>query len=292
MRFTGHSINKSRRPGLKRGKFIYSKKSYSNPFFRNKRASISRSNGFISNKIKLAVFASIVAVLILVWLLFFSNLFKITKIEISGVGDNLAAEIELLAYDIAENKLVGKNNLLLYDKSELDQALNNNYYLEDLKIQKKLFHTLKISLAEKRQTAVWHEDDKYYYLDNDGLAINQIDPLNINRLNYPVIENLTGLKIKDREVNINKPTIEYILSLFNEFKDKKHGFEIEKFILDKDINTVKLAILAGPKIYFNTEASAAEQTLSLNLIIKEKLKDSFMSKEYIDLRYGENIYIK
>jgi hypothetical protein len=82
------------------------------------------------------------------------------------------------------------------------------------------------------------------------------------------------------------------LALFNEFKDKNHGFAIERFILDKDINTVKMAVLDGPKIYFNPEETVARQAARLDLIIKEKLKDTFKSKEYINLRYGNNIYIK
>lgn len=287
-----NTANKNKRFGLGKRKFIYSKKTYTNPFFRRKRTAIARPGDLSANKIKLTLIALVVAIAILIWLLFFSALFKIIKIEVGGVGEGTVKEIETAAWSQAGNRLWGRNNLLLFDKSELGQALNEKYYLQSLSIKKVLFHTLKISLREKQPAAVWQEDDKFYYIDNQGKVINQVDPLSVNRKSRPLVENLSGLKMDGRQANINQSAVDYILALFNEFKDKKHDFEIEKFILDKDINTVKMAIMDGPKIYFNTDKTLAEQAAALDLLIREKLKDSFKNKEYINLKYGNNIYIK
>ena len=287
-----NNLNKIRRFGVSKRKFIYSKRTYANPFFHRKKNYLARPSGFLSNKIKLAILAAITAILILLWLLFFSALFKITNIEIYGVGENIAKEVDPLARQVALNKLLGKNNLLFFDKNELSEILNDKYYLQNLNIKKVLFHTLKITLEEKRQIAVWLEDEKYFYLDGEGNTINQVDSLNINGSQLPLIQNLTDIKIMGRKANINKPIIDYILTLFDEFKDKKHGFEIERFVIDKDLNTVKMSILGGPKIFFNLEETVIEQTARLELIIKQSLKDNFGAKEYIDLRYGNNIYTK
>ena len=287
-----NNFNKIKRLGSTRRKFVYSKKNYTNPFFQHKKTKTFGQPG-LPNKSKLAIFAVITVISILIWLLFFSTLFKIKKIEISGTEGNMASEIELIASDLAENRLIGKNNLLLYNKSELIKILNEKYYLDNLVIKRKFLHTLAISLRERQLAAVWREDEQYYYIDGDGNVINQTDPLNINGLSYPLIENLTAIKIDGRKANINKEAIDYILNLFNEFKDKKHNFEIERFIVDRDVNTVKMAILSGPKIYFNIKTSLAEQTAKLDLIIKDKLKNDFKTvKEYIDLRYPNNVYIK
>ena len=272
-------------------KYLYSAKAYKNPFFQNKKRSLF-GQGELKNKNKLIIFTFAVIGLIMVWLLFFSTLFKIQKIEVAGVQNNLASEIELIAKDLAENRLIGKNNLLLYNKSELSKILNEKYYLDSLSVKRKLLHTLTINLREKQQVAIWREEEQYYYLDSDGNIINQLDSLNINGSSYPLIENLTAIKIDGRKANISRETIEYILNLFNEFKDNKHNFKIERFIIDRDVNTVKMAVLAGPKIYYNIKMSAAEQTAKLDLIIKNKLKDEFKNKTYIDLRYANNVYIK
>jgi len=292
MLFNRSNFNKTKRLGSTRRKFVYSKRNYANPFFQHKKT-LALNQAGLPNKSKLAIFAFIIIILIIVWLLFFSTLFKIQKIEVGGVGDNMASEIELIARGLAENRLVGKNNLLLYNKSELSRTLNEKYYLDNLVIRRKLFHTLAISLCERQLAAVWREDEQYYYIDGDGNVINQTDPLNINGNSYPLIENLTTIKIDGRKANINKEAIDYILNLFTEFKDKKHNFEIERFIVDRDVNTVKMAILSGPKIYFNIKTSLMEQAAKLDLIIKDKLKNDFKTvKEYIDLRYANNVYIK
>ncbi|MDO8668123.1 MAG: hypothetical protein Q7K35_03420 [bacterium] len=292
MLFAKNNFNKTKRFGAGKRRFIYSKKTYANPFFQRKKVSSLRQSGFLSNKIKLTIIASFVTILIFIWLLFFSTLFKINKIEISGVGENLASEVESLARQVAEDRPLGKNNLLLYNEDKLSQILNNKYYLQTLNIKRKPLHTLKITLKEKSQIAVWREGDKYFYLDSEGNAINQVEPLNINGKLMPLIENQTNIKIAGRKANINESALDYILALFNEFKDKKHSFEIERFIVDRDLNTVKMAVLDGPRIYFNLEETVTKQVERLDLIIKEKLPDNLKTKEYIDLRYGNNIYIK
>ncbi len=288
----GNEIKKINRLGYNKKKYIYSAKNYKNPFFQSKK-NPSADRGRMNNKTKLAVFASVIAMAIIIWLLFFSALFKIQTIEVSGVGGNLSGEAELIAKNVAENRLIGKNNLLLYNKSELAKQLNEKYYLDNIAIKRKFFHVLKISLSEKKQSAVWREDDKYYYIDSDGNIISQTDPLNINGKIFPLIENMTDVKIDGRKANIGKEAVDYILNLFNELKANKRNFEIERFIVDQDSNTVKMAVLSGPKIYFNIKSPMPEQIAKLDLIIKNKLSDNIKSaEEYIDLRYANNVYIK
>lgn len=291
--FKANRLKKINRPGASNGgKYVYSAKTYKNPFFQNKKTT-GLKPGRLKNKTKLAIFAAVITFLILIWLLFFSTLFKIKNIEISGASEARAGEIKSIARELAENRLIGKNNLLLYNKSDLSKILNEKYYLDNLTIKKKLWHVLAINLREKQPVAVWREDNEYYYLDGDGFIINQTDPLNINGSNYPLIENLTGTKLDGRQANINKEALVYVLSLFNEFKANKHNFAVERFIIDQNGNTVKMAILAGPKIYFNVKASLAEQTAKLDLIIKNKFKNDVKAvKEYIDLRYANNVYLK
>jgi len=287
----GHNFKNLKRSGFAPRKFVYSKRTYANPFFRRKNSGLAAPAKLFAKK-KLLIYLAAVIIIIIIWLIFFSNLFKINKIEIIGATDEVAKETQNLAWQQAGDKLVGKNNLLFFDKTALTTALNEKYYLSSLVIKKSLPHTLKISLAEEQPTAIWREDDQYYQLDAAGNVINQLDPLNINRATYPLIENLTEIKIVERRANINQTTIAYIVALFEEFKNQKHGFDLERFIVDKNVNTVKMALMGGPQIYFNTQIAVAGQAEKLDLIIKEKLRDDFKSKQYIDLRFGGNIYIK
>ncbi len=286
----GNKYKQLRTTRPQKRKYLYSAKTYKNPFFQNKRSRVGQ--GESGNIIKLAIFAAVLTTLLLIWLLFFSKLFKISNIEISGANDNLKSETEAAVWKVAGGRVIGKNNLLLFDKTALNDVLQSKFYLSELTIKKKLFHTLKISLTEKQQAAIWREDDKYYYIDSDGIIISQVDTLNINNRDYPLIENQTELKINDRQANINRDSISCVNHLFNEFKDNKHNLAVERFIVDKETNTIKVSVLDGPKIFYNIKADLAEQTAKLDIVIKEKLKDNFRSKEHIDLRYSNNVYIK
>lgn len=286
------SFKKINQWGTNRKRYVYSARIYKNPFFQNKRTAGLKPRG-LKNKTKLLILAVMTATLILLWLLFFSTLFKISELEVNGADEATASEIKSIARDLAANRLIGKNNLLLYNKKDLSEILNEKYYLDNLTVKRKLFHTLVIGLHEKEPVAVWREAEEYYYLDSAGKIINQTDPLNINGSTYPLIENLTAVKIDERRANISKEALSYILSLFNEFKANKRNFAIERFIVDKDANTVKMAILDGPKIYFNIKTPLIEQLAKFDLVVKEKLKNDFKAvKEYIDLRYVNNVYLK
>lgn len=286
-----NNYNKIRRLGASNKSFIYSAKSYNNPFFQKKNAQRLSSDN-LSNKKKLFIIGLITTFLILIWLIFFSKLFKIYDIKVNGLDESGATAIMEEARNIARGGLIGNNNLLIFDKDELAESLNEKYYLSYLAIDKKFFHTLEITLHLKERTAVWLNEDKYYYLDDDGSLIAQVDPLNINRQSLPLIESPAPVKIEERQSVINKDSLAYVAGLFNEFKDNKHGFEIEKFIVGDSLNTVKLAVVGGPEIFFNTTQPIAGQAGELDLVIKEKLKDAFKAKEYIDLRFGNNVYVK
>ena len=141
---------------------------------------------------------------------------------------------------------------------------------------------------------IWKEEEDYYYLDGWGKVITRVDPLNISGGDYPLIENYTGVKITERQANISDETAGYILKLFNEYKDKRHDFTLDRFIVDNEANTVKLSVLGGPRIYFNVKKSVEEQTAKLDRALSknENLKKGFTAKKYIDLRFADNVYSK
>ena len=48
----------------------------------------------------------------------------------------------------------------------------------------------------------------------------------------------------------------------------------------------------GPFLYLDPSSSFEEQFERMLIIKEEKLKETFSSKQYIDLRYGESIYFR
>ena len=276
-------------------KIDYHNKKYANPFFQKKRRIIIkvRRKAF-SWRGKLILAEILVLVIGLVWFFCFSTVFSIQNLEVNGAVKIPREEINNLVSEQLQRRrfLAGsQGNLFLFSKEGLAKKINNHYILENLEIQKKLPSSLIVNIQEKSYAFIWSEADKYYYVDADGYIMNEINPLEIKGKKYPLINNQSDSRIIDIEISVDKKYVNYILDLFDRL-NKQNDFEIEKFIIDKDVNTVKLAVVNGPQIYFNTNQDPEGQINKLMIIKNEKLKDDFLKKSYIDLRYGDRVYYR
>lgn len=282
---------------MKRRKIDYYKKNLVNPFFRRKkRKRLYISKYSMSRRVKLITMGIIVLIITLIWLFCFSAVFNINKIKIKGLTRISNQEIENLIWQQTKNNrflFIAQNNLIIFSKTKLIETLNKNYYFEKIIVSKRLPNILIVNIQEKSYAFIWHEADKYYYTDIDGYIINEINPLEIKQKKYPLIHNKGENKIIKNKINIDNIYINYIINLFNEFSvQDKDDLKIEKFIIDKDINTIKMVLVGGPTIYFNIKESQEKQINKLFIIKNEKIKDDFRNKSYIDLRYGDRVYYR
>ena len=271
-------------------------KRYPNPFFGQRKRKKIKIN-YLTWKIKLIALATILLLCAAAWFLLFSNYFNIKNININANESDKTPKsdiADLIWGKTAKRRFLlgSQNNIFLFNISQLSKELNEQYSLDELKIEKKLPNTLNITLKEKKYSAVWQKVDKYYYIDNSGNVISEASPLEIKRESYPLIQGrgeavVAGKKIENQNENIN-----YTIKLFYDIKNTEKLFVIESFIIDDEVNTVKMAINQGPEIYFNTKEDTVKQINKLYVLIKEKLKDDFFKKEYIDLRYGDRVYYR
>lgn len=281
-------------------KLDYSEKKYSNPFFRVKRRKFvpkisSFGFGVWVGRVKLAIFSFLAFVGAVIWFFYFSPLFNITSISVNGNTKTPVSGIE----EIVRNQMADKaflifkqSNLNVFNKGKLVKALVEKYYFDNLSVDKKWFHTLAINLTEKDYSLVWREGDRYYYLDNTGKVLSEVQPLEIKEKIYPLIENRGETLISEGKASVDEKTLVYIVAFFEEFRTSHKDFQIERFILDSEANTVKVGFLGGPIVYFNTGSDMKEQIDRLFALINEKLKDNFFNKSYIDLRYGDRVYYR
>lgn len=152
----------------------YSKKKLENPFHKTNHG-IKRDE--LSLRLKISCLALLGLLVALLYLMFFSAVFDIKKIQVTGLSRINAGEVEKLALEQSdENRfwLFRQKNLLIFDKNALTRTLMDTYHFKEIKIRKSLFHTLKINLSEREYSYVWQEKDKYYYIDQDGYLINEL----------------------------------------------------------------------------------------------------------------------
>ncbi len=288
----------SKRGGSKFKKRDYKNREFKNPFFQNKKRSFSQGNlisilSLIKNKLTIIIISAIM--LVGLYFLFFSNFFTIQNVNLNGLTrTNYDDVLEIINNQRNQKKffVFNQSNILVFSKSKLIKNLDNKYDFAKIEIEKDYPANLNINIQEKSLALIWLEEEKYYNTDIDGYIISEVGALDIKKDIYPIIENRRGKLINGNQINFNQKEIDYSLKLFSEFINNTSGIKIEKFILDNDLNTVKVKSTEGPEIYFNIDEDIDKQIEKLIIIKNEKLKDDFPKKTYIDLRYGDRVYYR
>jgi len=152
----------------------YSKKRLENPFHKTHHR-IKRDE--LSLRLKLSCLLFLFLLVVILYLMFFSTIFNIKKIQITGLSRANASEVEGMVWQQSEDSrywLFKQNNLLIFDKDVLIGSLIDKYHFKEVEVKRGLFQTLKINLTEREYYYIWQEKDKYYYLDKDSYLIDEL----------------------------------------------------------------------------------------------------------------------
>ena len=281
----------------KKGKLRYGSKKYSNPFFQQKpsvKKRLAKVNFSFGWKMKFTSFLIIIFCAFILWALFYSNLFLIQNIQVEG-GERISpASVEkIVRSQIKKNFYIfaPQKNLILFNKNRLKSELETKYAFDQLDINKKFPKTLNIAFKEKKYAFIWQEDEVFYYSDINGSIINEVNILEVKQKDYPIINNESDHKISNNIITVDNNYIQFVLDLFTEF-NKLENYQIDRYLIDNEYDSVKVILENGPSIYFNTKVDIAKQLSKLAIIKSEKIKDDFSTKSYIDLRQEDRVYYR
>ncbi|MCD4761797.1 hypothetical protein K8R32_02440 [bacterium] len=281
----------------KRGKLHYSTKEYDNPFFtdKKKRSTIRTIDFSLSIKTKVILLFAFFIVVSTAWLLFYSRFFEIKTILINGGGRISTSSVDKIArQQINDNMLIlfPQKNIFLFSKDRLSKNLEHKFVFDNIEIKKDIPDTIIVNYQEKTYDIIWQEDDIYYYADEEGSIITEVNLLEVTEKEYPLIKNASKYKIQENKITVVMTYVQFAKQLAKEFNDYKSDFKVERIIIDNEIKSVKVKIENGPFIYFNIEHDLETQIRKVLVIKREKLKDDFNAKVYIDVRIGNSVYYR
>lgn len=273
----------------------YQAKNLKNPFFRTEK-NIKKTK---KNKFLYYIIAFFLVLALFFYIIFFSPLFLLKTIKINGLGRLPETAISEYLWQQTNNKSfwpLTQNNLILFDSAEAEQSLINNFNFSKIKINKKLFHSLSVDIEERPYAFIWQEknqqgSDAYYYSDSKGFIIKDsaVSPDDLNK--FPVIENQTPESlIQDDYLKLDQEYLVFIFSL-NNLAEKSPETKIKRFLISQELNTVKVLFNNGLLAYFRTKDDVNKQLDKFLVVKKEKIKDNLSNINYIDLRYGDKVYI-
>jgi cell division septal protein FtsQ len=211
--------------------------------------------------------------------IFFSNIFEIKKIEISGEQRIQKEDFK----KFLEDKIDAKNILLIKLGPIKNEILKNFPQVSFVEIKRKFPSTLIFKITERKEVVALCQKEDCYLVDKEGIVFDRGEGegiLKIERENF-------GGEIKPGDRVIEKEILEKILEV-----SKKIEFGIEKVsIISQDNLHFKTS--QGFEIFIDPQKDIDWQITKLkvaleNAIPKEKIGDL----EYIDLRFGNFAYPK
>lgn len=279
-------INKKYKYNIKKD---YQAKNLKNPFFCSTH---NKKKKFCSWKIYLLIF--IILVLGLLYFLFLSPFFLIKDIKVSGLGRLPEDAISTILWQQTEEKAfwpLKQNNLLLFKTAEAEESLMSNFNFSKISITKKLFNSLVVEIEERPYAFIWSEAGNRYYSDSKGYIIKDSTVTDEDLSKFPLIENQTpDSLIAEDYLKINLEYLNFIFSLREDLL-KYPDLKIDKFMMTQELNMLKVLFSDGLVVYFNIKDDPIKQIDKLVVVKKEKIKDNLSSVNYIDLRYGDKVYI-
>ena len=255
----------------------------------------------ISLKIKILAALIILTLVFLGWVLFFNRYFEIENVTVAGGQKIEDYKIyNIIGEQMEKKKLLffNQSNIFIFSKRQAKKNILENYFVDNLKIKRKLPKTIKISFTERKPAAVWREGDEYYYIDENMNVLLKIDSLNVSTADYIILKNNSEESEIKKDKTVNKVEVgeEYLKACLNlTAKAKSAGIPIDRNCeVSKKEASINLNVVDnGPKIFFNIEEDLGAQFKKLEILILGKLKGEALKKlDYIDLRFGEKVYYK
>jgi len=262
----------------------YKIKKFSNPYFSN--VSKKETSGGFNTKLYL----KIILVIFLVYVIIYSDLFKIKSIKISGAELINQIELEQIIDDQLQTwrwRLLPQKNVLFTSKKKITRAISERYGLDEIEI-KRGWQKITINIKERISYLIINSQSKFYFADKQGIIIREVPTA--ETVNYqgefPIL-NLPD-EINIGSMAVTAKMVEFILNLNDRIKTL--GIEAESY-QSGGPTEITLITKTGWQAHFDINNDLDISIENMQMVLNNKVKD-LSSLEYIDLRFGDKIYYK
>ncbi len=299
---------------------------YQNPYFK-KRPAAKKPAGFYYSLLLLGL--TLVA---WTYFLFASSVFQIIDWEITGIKKYKNQEISDSLKDFFKKPrfvFFKSSNIFLFDKRGFEKHLSDKFIFKSIAIKKYYPHKIIISLEEKQEKMAIYNNDKIFIVADDGTIIREkegiaglydglgtdnagatgtnsgfidiekviIDAKTKELPAYPIFCD-AYFETKNLKIGDAYPAVKTlnIINAFIENTKSRTEVKIKLVGLYKNQVNPKIVIFTNNnwKIYLNNADDGVRQFYKFFVTYNDKIKDINKNKplEYIDLRFGDRVYIK
>ncbi|MFA6409979.1 MAG: hypothetical protein WCW26_00170 [Candidatus Buchananbacteria bacterium] len=278
----------------------YHQKSFRNPYYLPKAK---------AKKNKSRKFGLVLIILVFIFCLYllFGKPLKITAVQVVGNQTITQSEIQTVVYDqMAENRwlIFSQKNILFFSTEQTKKNLMEKYLLDDLKIKKKYFNEVVVTVKEKQAYLIWSTGDEKYSLDLSGMAIKKIEDSDLvivqsgsneivktesNQSGYPIIYDQSCSDVQIGNLVANKKLIDFIINLTEQI-ELNTDLSISHYNLVNPLaNDIALVTAGGWEARFSLDQPIKSQIDLLIVVLQKQVKDQ-SKLQYIDLRFGDKVF--
>lgn len=260
---------------------IRDRQSRSDPIARaHHRAGVMRATG-------IAVVAFIVLGA-LGWVFFFSSVFAITDIRVSGaqsIGDErVHATVQELLNRRTLLMFQPARNIILLDTGTVGDFVQSNYdNVRGVVVRKQYPHTLEVIVTERIAFGLWCRDVQCRYFDRDGArwgsAVPSRGPL------------LIHVEDERADPDVPRRLVEGMLIALDGLPEL--GLRgMSATLPDAAPGDMRVAVDKKYDILLDAYGDVADQLATLGVLLSDKAKDAAWAPKYIDLRTPGRAYYK
>ena len=237
---------------------------------------------------------------------FYAPWFKVTAITFEGLTDRHQNDVQKVVDDALSRKIlgipIGRDIFFLRSGSLVADLTSQFSFLESVSIQKKYFHTLKISATERQAEGVWCfssiatvPDCRYF--DHGGVTFGQaiqssgVLLLNVNDLR--VVSASTSLATVDsRFLEAIQTVVPELIS--QDVKVKNITIPAGTYTeFDVLVSTSSDASVGGAyALKFSLDSDIKNQLDIFRIFRTQKMADGALRPQYVDLRFDGRVYYK
>ncbi len=243
------------------------------------------------------------------WLMVVLPLFYINAVTVEGSITLEPDQIEAYAWDHLNKKhwdVVPQNHIWLVNEGALKDNILSEFALLDADVVRD-GRSLTITVQERVTSLIWAHGEQLYFVDQDGFVVKGLNEEEVNdvrALLYGEGERQHVIQSEEifvvfeqggEEVSQNSQVLlangVEVLTIVNK--------EIERYMVTVESIEIEQAgsdwaivnLLAGPDIYFDLNGDGYDQLANLEVILDEYEGD-LGAVEYIDVRFGNRVYVK
>lgn len=227
--------------------------------------------------------------LVVLYTVLVSNIFKINTIEVDGNQTLSSEDIRSQVKSIITGSSINQNIIFVPSSNIEKQLKKDNYQIAGVKVERIPFSTVKITITEQKPSILWKSGSEISIITENGRGFIG-EPNDELKSNLPTVEDLSNLPVKEGDKVVSQEFISFVNEL-NKLLPQ-NSVAISNIQVEETTTELTVTTKEGYKIRFDTTRPFSEQLSDLNAVLDTLKKQGKKITQYIDLRINGKVFYK